>query len=131
LPGPGSRDNKDAAELSAASIFLSGPTIFRLILAIKFSHHSDGFTIPGFAQAGVSSDDWIFALLFFSVVGIKRSSGFSVIRIVAVFRIWTQLGFLLGCRIFWFFSGSGSVFLGLGSFGFFSDLDSAWFLARI
>jgi len=85
---------------------LSGPTIFRLILAIKFSHHSDGFTIPGFAQAGVSSDDWIFALLFFC-----------------------------GCRdkeILWFFCDSDRGgfsdldqfgFSDVGSFGFFLDLD--------
>ena len=31
--------------------------------------HSDGFKYPGFAQAGFSSDELDFALLFFTVVG--------------------------------------------------------------
>ena len=54
------------------------------------------------------SDDWIFALLFFWVVGIKRSSVFhSANRIVAVFRIWTQLGFSDAGSFGFYGSGSG------------------------
>ena len=64
-------------------------------------------------QTGFSSDDWIFALLFFSVVGIKRSSGFSVIWIVVVFRIWISSVSRIQ-DLSWFF---GSGFRGLSRFG--------------
>jgi hypothetical protein len=94
--------NKDAAELSAASIFLSGPTIFRLILTIKFSHHSDGFTILGFAQAGVSFGRLDFCTTLFLGCRDKEILGFSQRESDRGGFSDLDSAWFLGCRIIWF-----------------------------
>jgi len=83
----------DAAELSAASIFLSGLTIFRLVQRSNLVIIRNGFKFSGFARTGFSSDEMDFALLFFYGGRIKRSLAFRILGFSLVSRTWTQLDF--------------------------------------
>jgi hypothetical protein len=58
-------ENKNAAELSAASIFCQGQRTSGRFKQSKFSHHSDGFTNLGFAPDGISLEQLDFLHYFF------------------------------------------------------------------